>query len=298
MTKMSNTLAFLFPGQGVQHVGMGEDFIDAPRIKPIYEQASEILGFDIVQLLKSGPEEELFLTRNAQPAIFVDSIARSTLLFQAGFIPAVMLGHSLGEFTALVAGGCLSFQDGVKLVKARGQITNDLNSKGSMTAVLGLNYKEVERVLDGNAASVTIANYNSPQQVVLSGEESKLEEARQVLNDQGAKCIHLDVSAPFHSHLMKGAEKELKTLIQKLDFSDPAVPVLSSVSGEIEHTGSRLKQLIEKQMTNSVHWISCINTIVEFGVDRTIEAGPDSTLQKLTDQIAPKMNNKTFNEVI
>lgn len=295
---MSNTLAFLFPGQGVQHVGMGQDFIDVPTINPLYEKASEILGFDLVRLLKSGPEEELSLTRNAQPAIFVDGIARYKLLSQEGIKPAVMLGHSLGEFTALVAGGCLSFHDGLKLVKERGEITNDLNSKGSMTAVLGLNYHEVERALNRNSASVTIANYNSPRQVVLSGEKSNLEEARQVLNGRGAKCIQLDVSAPFHSPLMKDAENKLEALIQKLNFSDPAISILSSVSGNIECTGSRLKQLIENQLTNSVHWVSYINTIVEFGVDTTIEAGPDSTLQKLTNQIAPAINNKTFNEVV
>jgi len=295
---MARNPGFLFPGQGVQKVGMSNRLVNNGELRKFFLGANEVLGFDITRLITEGPEEELSLTKNAQPAILIDGVARYNLMIENGFTPSIMLGHSLGEFTTLVAAGCISYEEGLQLVRKRGELTNDLNSRGSMVAVLGLNYKKVESALGELEEQVTIANYNSPEQIVLSGKESHLERGCKLLQENGAKCIKLNVSGPFHSPLMKDAESRLANFIEGLEFSDPEVPIISSVSGELESSGERVKELISKQMTHSVNWISTIQKLAAAGVDTTIEVGPDSTLKRLTDRIGQKLDNKTFNEVM
>ncbi|MFW6104394.1 MAG: ACP S-malonyltransferase [Candidatus Bipolaricaulota bacterium] len=291
-------VAFLFPGQGSQKVGMGSSFATDPKVTALYETANETMGIDLKELMIEGSEDLLSQTSIAQPAIFVDSNARYRLLIEEGIKPDCVLGHSLGEFSALGAAGCIDFEQGVRLVKKRGELMEDINVEGTMVAVLGLDYTEAEKLIREIGESVTLANYNSPEQLVLSGREEPLDKACQYLQEEGARCIELDVSGPFHSPFMEEAERKLKDYINKLDFEDPEVPVLSGVSGSFETNGDGLADLLGQQMTHPVKWVDYVRTLGDFGVDITIEAGPDATLTKLTRRILPDIECKTFDEVM
>ncbi len=290
--------AFLFPGQGDQQVGMGKSFSDDPRVVSLYETASEVVGYDLQELVLEGPETELSRTERAQPAIFTDSLARHRILVDRGLEPDCLVGHSLGEFSSLVAAGSLSFEEGIRIVKRRGELCRDLEVNGSMLAVLGLRYSKVEEMVNRMDEPVTVANYNAPRQVVISGKEKDLEHGRRRLESQGAKCIPLDVTGPFHSSFMKKAEEKLGDFLQSYDFGDPSVPVLSGVSGSFETSGERLAELITRQMTSPVRWVDYIEVSREFGVDSTVEVGPDKTLTKLSLRIAPELEGESFDEVI
>ncbi len=290
--------AFLFPGQGSQQVGMGESFSEDPRVATLYETAGEVMGFDLKELMLEGPEEQLSRTEYAQPAIFTDSLARYEILRDKGIEPSCMLGHSLGEFSAIVASGALSFREGIELVKKRGELTGNIDVKGSMVAVLGADYAKVEELVDQMDEPVTIANYNSPQQVVISGREDHLDRSCKRLRSENARCIELDVTGPFHSAFMDEAEKELAGFIERCNFSDPDLPVLSGVSGSFERDGERLAKLLARQMTHPVMWVNYVQSLKNFGVDRTVEVGPDKTLTKLTERTVPGLEGKSFAEVI
>lgn len=296
--ELSDKPAFLFPGQGVQHVGMSDDIFEDKKTRILFNQADYFLNFDLSQLLRSGPPEKLEATRNAQPAIFVDGFARYQLLNRRGIRPSLVLGHSLGEFTGLAAAGCLSFEDGLRLVSRRGELMDEVDSNGSMMAVIGLNYEEVEQIVSRIDNELTVANYNSPMQVVLSGRNKILNKAKRVVKDRGGKPIKLDVSGPFHSPQMKDAETKLSKTLDDMEFSDPEVPFISSVSAQPEHSGKRLKSLLRTQMSNSVNWIAYVKTLSNLEIDTTVEVGPDATLKKLTDRTDPSLTNKTFHEVI
>ncbi|MFP4507396.1 MAG: ACP S-malonyltransferase [Candidatus Acetothermia bacterium] len=291
-------IAFLFPGQGSQFVGMGEEIREDPRVVTLYEKANEVLDKDISELMLNGPSAELDSTRNAQPAIFTDSLARYRILRDEGQEPDCVLGHSLGEFSALAAAGCLTFEDGLRIVKKRGELTSNVDVEGSMVAVMGASYTEVEGVIEEMNDSVTVANHNSPRQVVISGREEELEESCDKLSKEGAKCIKLDVTGPFHSSFMKEAERELKNYIRGFSFSDPEFPVLSGVSGSFEEDGNRLKELLSRQMTQPVKWVDYIRLLGKTGIGKTIEVGPDATLTRLTGRILPEMQSLEFDEVI
>jgi len=290
--------AFIFPGQGSQHVGMGDELISDSRVKPLFEKAGEVMGFDLRRLMLEGPEEKLNSTENAQPAIFTDSIARYKILVDENVIPDSLLGHSLGEFSAVVAGGCITFEQGIRLVKRRGELTGNVNVEGSMVAVLGVEYSKVEEIVNELEFPVTVANYNSPKQVVISGKEEDLTRSCKKLRGESAKCIRLDVTGPFHSPFMKDAENELKAYINRYDFSDPKYPVLSGVSGEFERSGDGLQKLLSQQMTHPVRWVDYVRSLSEFGVDNTVEVGPAATLTKLNKRIDPGIEGKRFDEVI
>lgn len=290
--------AFLFPGQGSQCVDMGESILDDPRTAPLYDQASDVLGMDIRELILNGPAEKLDSTDNAQPVIFTDSLARYKILRDEAYEPDCVLGHSLGEFSALAAAGCYTFEQGIRIVKKRGELTSEVDVEGSMVAVMGIDYSAVEGVIAGMNDSVTVANHNSPRQVVISGREEELDESCEELRDKGAKCIKLDVTGPFHSSFMKNAEKELKSFIDRFEFSDPEVPVLSGVSGGFEEDGNRLKELLSRQMTQPVEWVDYVRFLGKSGIERTIEVGSDATLTQLTARILPDIDGLEFDEVI
>lgn len=297
VTSMGST-AFLFPGQGSQTVGMGENLSDDNRIADLYATAEEIMGSGFHDLMLNGPEEELNRTRNAQPAIFIDGLARYGILQDEGVSPDYMLGHSLGEFSALTAAGCLTFSEGLRVVKKRGELTGEVDVEGTMVAVMGVDYSVVEGMIEAADDSVTVANYNSPRQVVISGKKEPLDKSCEKLREKGAKCIELDVTGPFHSSYMESPEAGLKDYIEQFEFDDPEVPVLSGVSGSFEDEGVRLKELIGRQMTHSVLWVDYINLLDNAGVNRTIEVGPDGTLSRLTGRINPDIERLIFDEVI
>jgi [acyl-carrier-protein] S-malonyltransferase len=290
--------AFLFPGQGSQTVGMGEDLFNDSRVNGIYETADEIMGTDFRELILNGPEERLNRTSNAQPAIFTDGVARYRVLQDEGIFSDYMLGHSLGEFSALTAAGCLTFEEGLKIVRKRGELTSEVDVEGSMVAVMGVDYSVVERVIENVGDSVTVANHNSPSQVVISGKKEPLDKSCEKLREERAKCIKLDVTGPFHSSYMKGPEKELKDYIDQFEFEDPEVPVLSGVSGSFEDDGNHLKELLGRQMTHSVRWVDYVNLLGNADVKRTIEVGPDATLSRLTGKIDSSIERLRFDEVI
>lgn len=290
--------AFLFPGQGSQTVGMGKRLLEDSRVKGLYETADEIMGTDFRELILNGPEERLNRTSNAQPAIFTDGVARYRVLQEEGIFPDYMLGHSLGEFSALTAAGCLTFEEGLKIVRKRGELTSEVDVEGSMVAVMGVDYSVVEEIIEEAGDSVTVANHNSPSQVVISGKKRPLDKSCEKLREESAKCIRLDVTGPFHSSYMKGPEKELRDYIGQFEFEDPQVPVLSGVSGSFEEDGDRLKDLLSRQMTHSVLWVDYVNLLDKTGVNRTIEVGPDGTLSRLTGRIDTDLERLRFDEVI
>jgi len=290
--------AFLFPGQGSQTVGMGESLYGDDRVTGLYETAEEIMGSDFHDLMLNGPEAELNRTKNAQPAIFIDGLARYRILRDEGVSPDCILGHSLGEFSALTAAGCLSFAEGLKIVKKRGELTGSVGVEGSMVAVMGVDYSMVEEIVNAVGDSVTVANHNSPNQVVISGKQESLDKSCEKLREENAKCIELDVTGPFHSSYMEGPEVELKNYIEQFEFDDPEVPVLSGVSGSFEDEGDQIKELIGRQMTHSVLWVDYVNLLENSGVNRTIEVGPGGTLSRLTGKINPDIERLKFDEVI
>ncbi|MFP3953360.1 MAG: ACP S-malonyltransferase [Candidatus Acetothermia bacterium] len=295
--ELSTSQGFLFPGQGVQSVGMSADVRDEPKARRIFARAEGILDFGFLELISEGPEDELNSTANAQPAIFVDGIARNVLLTERGYRPDLIVGHSLGEFTGLTAAGVLSFEDGLRLVRKRGELTSSVNSEGSMLAVLGLGREVVEELIGLTNGEVTVANYNSPKQVVLSGSKDGLDRAGQRARQRGGKTIQLDVSGPFHSPLMSHVEKELSRVIDEYTFNDPDVPIISSVSGTPVRDGSTIKSQIKRQMTGSVDWVAYVHKMIELGIETTIEVGPDSTLKNLTRRVSTNIDNKSFHEV-
>ena len=277
---------------------MGVEIFEDSRVEYLFQAASDIMEFDIRQLMLEGPEEKLNATEYAQPAIFTDSLARFELLVDEGYRPDCLLGHSLGEFSALVAAGCITFEQGIRVVKKRGVLTGNVDVDGSMVAVLGVEYPKVEEIIGGMDEAVTVANYNSPKQIVISGREDHLTKSCKKLRSESAKCIKLDVTGPFHSEFMKKPERELGKYINEYDFKDPEVPVLSGVSGEFERSGSKLQELLTRQMTHPVNWVEYVNKLVEYGIDTTVEVGPAATLTKLNERIDSELEGKRFDEVI
>ncbi|MFP4588725.1 MAG: ACP S-malonyltransferase [Candidatus Acetothermia bacterium] len=288
---------FLFPGQGSQEVGMGKYYRDADLASSILDQVRAVAGSEILDLMWKGPSEVLAETINAQPAIFIDSYVKGRILLQNSMTPACLVGHSLGEYSALAVGGCLDFPQGLKLVKKRASLMAEVEAPGTMIAVLGLDIQGVESTLDSLTRPPTVANYNSPSQIVLAGSQERLERAARSLEEAGAKVVWLDVSGPFHSPAMNPAQRELAKFIEELPFQDPDFPVLSSVSGSLEKDGQRLKNLLKKQMTAPVKWVEYLAKLADSGVEKTVEVGPGTVLRDLSRRGFPDGEHYAFTEV-
>ena len=289
--------AFIFPGQGSQYVGMGHELFQRyrARVEPFYRRACEVLGFDLQELIFSGPEEKLKLTEFAQPAILLDSVIKFELLGQK---PDYAAGHSLGEYSALVCAGILSLEDGLRLVHLRGKFMQEAVpvGQGGMLALLKLDYDKVREICAQTGTE--IANYNSPEQIVISGRREAVLKAKELAEAFGGKGIELAVSAPFHSSLMKPAEERLKPEIEKIGFSAPRFPVVSTVSGEPETDPDRIKGLLCLQITAPVRWVDYVLKLKSLGVTRLVEVGPGDVLTKLSKRIDQEIEALSFAQVM
>lgn len=283
--------AFVFPGQGAQFPGMGKSFYDTNSFaKKIYEQANEILGFRISDVMFDGTEEELKQTRITQPAIFLHSIIAFKSIDNAR--PEMVAGHSLGEFSALVANGTLSFEDGLRLVSLRAQAMQkacELNPS-TMAAVLGLPDEQVEaicaQVQQETGEVVVAANYNCPGQLVVSGSVKGIETACVQLKAAGAKrALVLPVGGAFHSPLMEPARQELQAAIEATNFHNPSCPVYQNVAAKGVINKEEIKQNLIDQLTGAVKWTQCVQAMINDGASKFTEAGPGKVLQGLIAKI-------------
>jgi len=282
---MANT-AILFPGQGSQYVGMGRDWYEGdPEARELFDGANEILGFDLRKICFEGPEEELRQTRNTQPAIFVHGVLVAKLSHHLDASAAA--GHSLGEYTAVVAAGAMGFEDGLRLVRLRGELMQEAGEtrKGTMAAIVGLPVADLEDVCREASASgiVQPANFNSPGQIVVSGEVSGVRKAMELAKQRGAKLAkELVVSGAFHSPLMESAKQGLKDALERATIRDAGIPVYANVTAEPVREGSAIRDLLFRQLTSPVRWEQTIENMVRDGLDTFCEMGPGKVLQGLT----------------
>ena len=287
-------LALLFPGQGSQQVGMGRDVCEAsPAARAVFACADSVLGFPLSRLCFEGPEEELRRTEIQQPALLATSIALLRALEeQAKPEPAYLLGHSLGEYSALVAAGALSLEEGVALVHARGRFMQEAVApgKGAMAAVLGIGSAAVSeacrRAAEETGGVVTPANLNAPEQTVIAGDAHAVERATVLAKASGAKrTVALPVSAPFHCALMAPAAEKLAAELARVRFRTPRVPVISNVEAEPNRDAARLPALLERQVTAPVRFVDCVLELASLGVTKVLEVGPGSVLSGLVARI-------------
>lgn len=280
------SLALIFPGQGSQTVGMGRALAEAePVAAEVLRHADEILGFPLSRIMAEGPDEELTATRNAQPAILAHSVAVLRVVEDRLGPVAYAAGHSLGEFSAYVAAGTLSFEDALSAVRLRGSLMYDtgVERPGGMVAVLGLDDEVLSEVCARVDKGIAVpANFNAPGQIVVSGDLEGVEQLMELAKDAGArKVIPLNVSGAFHSPLMEPAADGLRNRLDTLEFRDPAFPVVSNVTAEAVTTGSDARELLVEQLTSPVRWSASIGRMVELGVDRFVELGPGKVLNGL-----------------
>jgi [acyl-carrier-protein] S-malonyltransferase len=284
-------LSLLFPGQGSQFVGMGRDLVEAfPAARALYDEANEALGFDLSRVMFDGPEDELTATRNAQPALLVHSVAALRLIEDRLGPVSFTAGHSLGEFSAHVAAGTLSFSDAVRAVRRRGELmyASGEERPGTMAAVLGMDDADVEAVCASVESGVCVpANFNSPGQIVISGDVAGVEEGMERALEAGAKkAVRLQVSGAFHSPLMQDAADGLEAFLAELPFADPTVPVVSNVTAAPVTSGDEARDLLVRQVTSPVRWAASVRHMVEAGATRFLEVGPGSVLRGLQRRIA------------
>ncbi|QAS51031.1 ACP S-malonyltransferase [Halobacillus litoralis] len=291
-------IAYVFPGQGSQEVGMGQAMYESyPSVKKLFDQADEALGYSLTTLMFEGPSEELTKTENAQPALLLNSIAIQEVLQEEGVEPGMTAGHSLGEYSALVASGSLSPMDALQLVHVRGKLMEEAypTGKGTMAAVLGLSQEEIEEVLrnfDGETA-VDLANINCPGQIVISGTKEGVEQASQQLSEKGAKrVLPLNVSGPFHSRLMKSASDDFADYLSKTTIQDADIPVYANVTASPVTEAEKIETLLIEQLYSPVRFQQILEAFAEENVDAIVEVGQGKVLSGLVRKVKRRM--KTF----
>ena len=287
--------AFVFPGQGAQYCGMGRDVAEEfAEAREVFEEADKALGFPLSRLCFEGSEEELLLTENTQPAILTTSIALFRILQNQGRLADFVAGHSLGEYSALVAAGGLGFQDAVRLVRQRGRFMQEAVplGEGAMAAVLGLKLPEVEEICQEAAQGevVSPANVNSPDQIVIAGHSRAVERAVNLAKERGARrVLPLSVSAPFHCDLMKPAEARLSEVIGEIPFYDLKIPLINNVEAQIVTGGEEAREGLVRQVSSAVLWGDCVRRLLRAGVSTFVEVGPGKVLRGLIRRVAPSV---------
>ena len=283
--------AFVFPGQGSQFVGMGKDLYENNALaKELFDKADEILGFKITDIMFAGTDEQLKQTNVTQPAVFLHSVI-SALCLGDDFKPAMVAGHSLGEFSALVAAGALSFEDGLKLVAARANAMQKAceANPGKMAAIIGLSDEKVEEVCSEVSADgqiVVAANYNCPGQLVISGNVEAVNAACEKLKEAGAKrALPLKVGGAFHSPLMQPAKDELQAAIEQTEFAAPSCPVYQNVDAKAHTDAAEIKANLTAQLTSPVRWTASVQAMIADGADDFTECGPGKALQGMIGRI-------------
>lgn len=293
-------VAFLFPGQGAQSVGMGLDLYEnSLKAKEVFETANKVLGYDIAKLCFEGPEEELKKTIHTQPALTAVSIAAFEAFMEKN--PNIELcytaGHSLGEYSAMYASQVLSMEDTFKAIQKRAQCMNEaaVNNSGKMAAILGMEANKINEVLKNVKSGIAqVANYNTPEQTVITGEEKAIEEACELLKEAGAKkVIMLNVSGAFHSSLMDSASNEFKTFVDSLKIQDAKIPVITNVDALETTNAVDFKAKMPSQINSSVKWVDSVNKMIDSGIDTFIELGAGKVLSGLVKKINKEV--KVFN---
>jgi len=296
---MTNKIAFLFPGQGSQAVGMGRELAERfPVAAQTFAEADAALGFPLSRLCFEGPEEDLRLTENTQPAILTVSVAASRVLAEHGVAPAIAAGHSLGEWSAHAIAGTFSFADAVRAVKARGRAMQQAvpAGQGAMAAVLALDATLVSDACAEAARetglTVQAANLNSPSQTVISGAAAAVEKAAVLCKAKGARrTVMLPVSAPFHCALMQPAQEEVARVLSGIAMRDPRIPVAANVTGELVTTADAARDALIRQVTGAVCWVNCVQSLKAAGADLFIEVGPGKVLCGLLKQIDSELKS-------
>ena len=289
-------IAFLFPGQGSQYIGMGKDIWEkSQKVKEIFTLASDICNIDLVKLCFEGPIEELTKTINLQPALTSVEISIFSCLLEKNILPEAVAGHSLGEYPALYAAGVLSLEDTFKAVKERAHLMEEAAKKhpGSMLAIVKLDLETVKNILI-EYKEAELANYNSPQQIVISGNPEILTKISQRIKDLGGRGIPLKVSGAWHSSFIKEAQERFKEFLENISFKTPKIKIYFNVTAKTETDPEKIKEIMWKQLCSPVLWCEEIKNIYKDGIDTFVEVGPKQVLAGLLKYILPKDSYKVF----